>query len=57
MGHGPVWRLRVVPGPTGVRCDRSPVTVILPTHDHAALLPFAIASVTEQSFGDPSLWW
>ena len=32
-----------------------PVTVILPTHDHAALLPFAIASVTEQSFGDFAL--
>ncbi len=32
-----------------------PVTVILPTHDHAALLPFAIASVTEQSFGDLAL--
>lgn len=33
----------------------APVTIIIPTHDHAATLPYAISSVLGQTYGDLDL--
>ena len=36
----------------GVSAPAAPIAVIVPTHDHAATLPFSIGSITAQTVAD-----